>query len=129
VLAKFPDDTHILDAGTESARPNLTSLSNDNNFRHDCARYCENIAAGKHDPQWLQEAWIAHHKRKRGDFNQFMVQKFRRDWGLQLAAEENPPYRRKAEGGPGFTSAEGVKNLKGDKDPENGEDVKMESTP
>ena len=90
ILAFFPDNTHILDAGTEKARPDANSLRNDNNFRHDCARYSENIELGKHDPDWLRDAWAAHIKRNRGDYDEHLVRQFEKDWGVQLPEELYP---------------------------------------
>ncbi|KAK4156479.1 Asx homology domain-containing protein [Chaetomidium leptoderma] len=84
VLSFFPDDTHILDAGTPDARPNLVSLRNDDNFRNDCARYSENIELGRHDDEWLSQAWTAHEKHKRGDFNEFLRDTFEEDWETEL---------------------------------------------
>ncbi|KAK0635289.1 Asx homology domain-containing protein [Bombardia bombarda] len=87
ILARFPDDTHILDAGTTNARPNVLSLRNDDSFRNDCSRYCENIGHGRHDDAWLQEAWVAHEKHRRGDFNDYLDQKFEDDWNVDLPEE------------------------------------------
>ncbi|AEO56402.1 hypothetical protein MYCTH_2301285 [Thermothelomyces thermophilus ATCC 42464] len=96
VLAKCPDGTPILDAGTEAARPDLASLANDDNFRYDCVRYCENIELGRHDEEWLRQAWVAHEKHKRGDYDDFLREQFEEDWGIQMpveskAQESEPP--------------------------------------
>ncbi|AEO62838.1 uncharacterized protein THITE_2107538 [Thermothielavioides terrestris NRRL 8126] len=90
VLAKFPDETHILDAGTPNARPNTASLRNDDNFRHDCAAYCENIKLGRHDEEWLRQAWTAHEKHKRGDHDAFLRMKFETDWNVELPQDNEP---------------------------------------
>ncbi|KXX78433.1 hypothetical protein MMYC01_201438 [Madurella mycetomatis] len=90
VLAKFPDETHILDAGTENARPNLQSMRNDDNFRHDCARYCENIELGRHDGEWLSQAWTAHEKHRRGGFDAFLRSQFEEEWGFELPDNDHP---------------------------------------
>ncbi|KHE80219.1 hypothetical protein GE21DRAFT_7949 [Neurospora crassa] len=87
ILAKFPDDSHILDPGTEIARPDLVSLRNNDHFRYDCARYLENIERGRHDEQWLQEAWVAHEKHKRGDYDDFLIKEFENDWATKIPAE------------------------------------------
>ncbi|KAK3685027.1 Asx homology domain-containing protein [Podospora appendiculata] len=87
VLSKFPDDTHILNAGTPEACPNRESLRNDDNFRHDCARYRENIEQGRHDHEWLEQAWVAHQKHVRGDFDKHLQKKFEEDWGVKLSNE------------------------------------------
>lgn len=84
MLSFFPDDTHILNAGTPDARPNPVSLRNDDNFRNDCARYSENIELGRHDDEWLSQAWTAHEKHKRGDFNDFLRDTFEEDWETEL---------------------------------------------
>jgi len=88
ILALFPDETHIQDAGTANARPNTESLRNDDDFRHDCARYTENIELGKHDEDWLYQAWVAHEKHKRGDFDSFLRKSFEDEWGVKLPNED-----------------------------------------
>jgi hypothetical protein len=90
VLAKFPDETHILNAGTEAARPNLESMRNDDNFRHDCARYCENIELGRHDEEWLSQAWTAHERHRRGEFETFLRSQFEEDWEVELPKKDEP---------------------------------------
>ena len=87
ILALFPDETHVLNAGTESARPNIESLQNDDNFRRDCARYRENIELGRHDEEWLNQAWAAHEKHKRGDFGEHLEQQFEEDWEIEIPEE------------------------------------------
>ncbi|KAL2167173.1 hypothetical protein VTG60DRAFT_1628 [Thermothelomyces hinnuleus] len=87
VLAKFPDGTPILDAGTEAARPDLASLANDDNFRYDCVRYCENIELGRHDEEWLRQAWVAHEKHRRGDYDDFLREQFEEDWAIKMPVE------------------------------------------
>ncbi|KAK4105061.1 hypothetical protein N658DRAFT_395837, partial [Parathielavia hyrcaniae] len=87
VLAKFPDGSHVLDAGTADARPNTVSLRNDDNFRHDCARYCENIELGRHDEEWLRQAWTAHEKQKSGGFDAFLREQFEEEWEVELPRE------------------------------------------
>jgi hypothetical protein len=84
VLSKFPDKTQILNAGTPDARPNTVSLRNDDNFRYDCARYRENLELGRHDEEWLAQAWTAHEKHKRGDYDEFLRKQFEEDWGIEL---------------------------------------------
>ncbi|KAJ9131106.1 hypothetical protein NKR23_g11875 [Pleurostoma richardsiae] len=87
VLAKFPDDEHILSPGTDQAAPNIESLRNNDNFRHDAVCYRDNISRGVHDSQWLSEAWVAHEKRAAGYFDEFRVVKFQEDWSVRLPEE------------------------------------------
>ncbi|KAK0720660.1 Asx homology domain-containing protein [Lasiosphaeris hirsuta] len=98
VLAKFPDPGHILHAGTEDARPSIQSLRNDDNFRHDCARYVENIELGRHDPEWLNQAWVAHEMHRRGEFDEYLQRKFEYDWDVELPEEHRRLQRRESEG-------------------------------
>ncbi|TDZ73148.1 hypothetical protein CTRI78_v001437 [Colletotrichum trifolii] len=84
ILALFPPGTRILDAGTENARPDFDVLLNDDNFRHDCATYSDNISQGKHDPEWLEQAWAARERRRMGDFDDFIAQKFEEEWGCEI---------------------------------------------
>ncbi|KAB5575611.1 Asx homology domain-containing protein [Coniochaeta sp. 2T2.1] len=69
-------------------RPNLTYLRSDDSFRSDCARYTENIQEGRHDPDWLAESWVAHERRKRGDFREYLRQKVERDWEVKVPVME-----------------------------------------
>lgn len=90
ILALFPTDEHILNPKTEAAEPNIASLMNDDNFRHDCARYVENIESGKHDPEWLEQAWTAHERRRAGDFDDYLAQKFEDDWDVEVPEHLKP---------------------------------------
>ncbi|KAF5622493.1 hypothetical protein F52700_10465 [Fusarium sp. NRRL 52700] len=87
ILALFPDSQHILNPGTEDACPDFASLMNDDSFRYDCAAYTENIAQGRHDPEWLAHAWAAHERRKMGDFDEFLDSRFKDEWDVELPPE------------------------------------------
>ncbi|RYO86730.1 hypothetical protein DL766_001590 [Monosporascus sp. MC13-8B] len=84
VLAKFPDQQEILDAGTEKARPDVASLRNNNNFRHDAARYQDNLRKGKHDPEWIRQAQAAHSKREMGGYDEYLATRFEEEWGMKM---------------------------------------------
>ncbi|KAK1966398.1 hypothetical protein LY78DRAFT_657343 [Colletotrichum sublineola] len=113
IIALFPAGTRILDPDTDNARPDLDALRNDNNFRHDCATYTDNIAMGKHDPEWLEQAFAARERRRAGDFDSYLKQKFEDEWscvlpeGFRLSRDGDVPAKevtaveeqRKAEGG------------------------------
>lgn len=66
------------------ARPDLDYLRSDDSFRFDCARYSENVGDGRHDEGWLAESWVAHERRKRGDFREYLAAKLERDWDVKL---------------------------------------------
>ncbi|KAJ3527360.1 hypothetical protein NM208_g10741 [Fusarium decemcellulare] len=87
ILALFPDDQHIQGSTAEDRRPNFASLMNDDSFRYDCAAYTDNIAQGRHDPDWLASAWAAHERRKAGDFDEYLDNKFRDEWEVELPPE------------------------------------------
>lgn len=89
MLAKFPDETDILEAGTENARPNITALRNNNNFRNDVARYQENLRKGWHDPEWIRQAQAAHRKREIGVYDEYLSMRFEEDWGMPLPEQED----------------------------------------
>ncbi|PSS00849.1 Asx homology domain-domain-containing protein [Coniella lustricola] len=90
ILAQFPDDTHILDAGTPNARPNMESLRNDDSFRHDAEEYTSNLSKGMHDPVWLKDAWNAHYRRAAGEFDAYYVRKLEVDWETTIPNEFKP---------------------------------------
>lgn len=92
IIALFPDDEHILRGvnGGDEACLNLGTLLNDDSFRRDCAAYTRDIADGKHDPEWLAQAWSAHERRKMGDFDAFLVKEFEKAWDVQLPENFKP---------------------------------------
>ncbi|KAF4984236.1 hypothetical protein FZEAL_524 [Fusarium zealandicum] len=94
ILALFPDTQHILSSDTDDARPDFSSLMNDDSFRYDCAAYTDNIAQGRHDPDWLASAWGAHERRKGGDFDEYLDNKFRDEWDVELPSELKTVPRR-----------------------------------
>lgn len=69
-------------------RPDLSYLLNRDEFRTDCRRYQEAIEAEQFDEEWLKEAWIAHERRRRGDFREFLDGKLERDWGVRVPEEQ-----------------------------------------
>ncbi|KAF3356510.1 HC-toxin synthetase [Verticillium dahliae VDG1] len=87
IIMLLPAGTPMLDAGTPEARPDMASLASDDSFRHDCARYAENLGDGKHDPQWLEEAWSAHDERAAGEFEEYLEHHFEEEWGVKLPDE------------------------------------------
>ncbi|KAJ3499722.1 hypothetical protein NLG97_g92 [Lecanicillium saksenae] len=89
IVALFPDQRHIITDADGTSRPNMESLMNDDSFRYDCAAYTENLLQGRHDPEWLAQAWAAHERRKAGDFKEFLRAKFERDWEVKLPDKSN----------------------------------------
>ncbi|KAG7118870.1 hypothetical protein HYQ45_015454 [Verticillium longisporum] len=87
IIMLLPAGTPILDAGTPEARPDMASLASDDSFRHDCAMYAENLGDGKHDPQWLEEAWAAHDERAAGEYEEYLEHHFEEEWGVKLPDE------------------------------------------
>ncbi|KAM5383539.1 hypothetical protein ACJZ2D_001988 [Fusarium nematophilum] len=123
ILALFPDTQYILGSGTEDARPDFASLMNDDSFRYDCAAYTENIAQGRHDPEWLASAWAAHERRKAGDFDEYLENKFREEWDVELPDE----FRTRR--GPAVCRGDSDTNMEGaqaDEGHKNDGDAKME---
>ncbi|KAI0119379.1 Asx homology domain-containing protein [Daldinia grandis] len=89
VLAQFPDEKEILDAGTENARPNVAALRNNNNFRHDIVRYQDDLVKGWHDPEWIRQAQAAHSKREIGFYNEYLSDYFQGNWDMEMPGEED----------------------------------------
>lgn len=94
ILALFPDKSHISETAEGGPRPNFASLMNDDSFRYDCAEYTENLSQGRHEPDWLSSAWAAHERRKLGDFDDYLLNKFEEDWAVELPAELKEQRRR-----------------------------------
>lgn len=100
ILSFFPADVHILDPNTPNARPNVTSLSSNDTFRHDAEEYVSNISKGMHDPEWLRQAWIAHQRRATGEFDEFYIRKVEVDWDTNIPYEHRPEHLRGVKGTP-----------------------------
>ncbi|KAI0537774.1 Asx homology domain-containing protein [Xylaria digitata] len=84
ILAKFPDNTKILDHNTPNARPDIAALLNNNNFRHDVARYQDGLSKGFHDPEWIHQAQAAHRSREMGFYDDFMADDFEEKWEVPM---------------------------------------------
>ncbi|KAJ4389369.1 hypothetical protein N0V93_006836 [Gnomoniopsis smithogilvyi] len=104
ILSFFPADGHILDPNTPDARPNVTSLSSNDTFRHDAEEYVSNIGKGMHDLEWLRQAWVAHQRRAMGDFDEFYIRKVEVDWSTDIPDEHRPEHLRSVKGGTSSTS-------------------------
>lgn len=107
ILSFFPADVHILDPNTPKARPNVTSLSSNDTFRHDAEEYVSNISKGMHDPEWLRQAWVAHQRRATGEFDEFYIRKVEVDWNMDIPYEHRPEHLRGVKGGPSSTVSMG----------------------
>ncbi|KAI8950833.1 hypothetical protein F4801DRAFT_547760 [Xylaria longipes] len=84
IIARFPDDAEILDPDTPNARPDIAALRNNDNFRHDVARYQEGLSKGFHDPEWIQQAQTAHRQRELGFYDEFMAADFVKKWDMPM---------------------------------------------
>ncbi|KAI0422039.1 Asx homology domain-containing protein [Xylaria grammica] len=84
ILAKFPDNAEILDHNTPDARPDISALRNNNNFRHDVARYQDGLSRGFHDPEWIRQAQAAHRSREIGGYDDFMAADFEERWEVSM---------------------------------------------
>lgn len=87
-----------MNPNTPEARPNVMSLQNDDNFRHDTEEYVSNLKAGMHDPAWLQDAWAAHEAREAGQFDEYYIRKLEVDWKTTIPDEMKPEYLRSVPG-------------------------------
>lgn len=113
LLALFPDTQHILNANTPDARPNVLSLQNDNNFRHDTEQYVSDLKAGMHDPAWLQDAWAAHEARAAGQFDEYYIRKLEVDWKTKIPDELKPEHLRSVSAAEPENEAESEAQAKG----------------
>lgn len=127
ILALFPDNQHILQAGTPNSRPDFASLRNDDSFRYDCAAFTENLSQGRHDPEWLESAWCAHERRKMGDFDDYLETKFKDDWDVELPLEMKSCRGLRDSKGSGKEGMEPEQAVNGnDKSDEDGENHKKD---
>ena len=97
ILELLPGHSQIVLPGSDRPRPDVGSLQSNDTFRSDSARYCESIVQGKHDPDWLHDAWVAHEMRNRGRFDDYQVTRVERDWGTEIPPEYRPGTLREAD--------------------------------
>lgn len=74
----------MLDKDAQSARPNIAALRNNDNFRHDTARYQDGLSRGWHDPEWVEQAHTAHAQRRAGVYDEYLAARFQEDWGVAM---------------------------------------------
>ena len=96
VLAKFPgnsdgdgggaggEEAESTNTTTTTAGPDITSLRNNDDFRHDVARYQDDLGKGKHDPEWIRQAQEAHRHRVLGFYDEYLAARFEEDWGMPM---------------------------------------------
>lgn len=80
----WPDQSEILDAGTDKVRLDTDKLRNNNDFRYDIEAYKANIRNGSLDFQYLSEAQNAHSKRMAGDYAEFMADRYKQKWDIEM---------------------------------------------
>lgn len=97
ILAHFPDNKHILKPGTDEAAPNIESLRNDDNFRHDTTQYTEKLREGMHDPGWLEAALDAHGNRIAGNMDEYVYRNLESNYALKIPDKYKPPHLRQPE--------------------------------
>ncbi|KAI0525345.1 Asx homology domain-containing protein [Xylaria bambusicola] len=84
ILSKFPNNSMILNPDTPQARPNVSALLNNNNFRNDVTQYQEGLGKGYHDPDWIREAQAAHRARVAGLYDDFVAADFEEKWDMPI---------------------------------------------
>ena len=73
-----------MDTATATAGPDITSLRSNDDFRHDVARYQDDLGKGKHDPEWIRQAQEAHRHRVLGFYDEYLAARFEEDWGMPM---------------------------------------------
>ena len=84
VLAKFPTNNDEATTTAAAGGPDITSLRSNDDFRHDVARYQDDLREGKHDPEWIQQAQVAHQHRVIGFYDKYLATRFEEDWGMEM---------------------------------------------
>ncbi|KAI0470813.1 Asx homology domain-containing protein [Xylariaceae sp. FL0804] len=82
VLPAIAGSSDILEAGTPAARPDVSALRSNDDFRHDVAQYQQHLRQGRHDPEWIVQAQAAHERRAAGFYDDFTDGVFEEDWAV-----------------------------------------------
>ncbi|KXJ85165.1 ASX homology domain-containing protein, partial [Microdochium bolleyi] len=84
IMELWPEKTKKRTGPTKKLRPDTAILANSNDFRIDVARYQEDLKNGRHDPDWIRAALVAHKARAAGKYDDYLAKEFVERWGMPM---------------------------------------------
>lgn len=77
-----PQDIQTDEEGNRSFKQSFLQSSE---FTLAIAQYKDDLRQGRHDPEWLRQALVAHEDRKDGKFERYERAQLKKDWGIDVA--------------------------------------------
>ncbi|KFY33544.1 hypothetical protein V494_07505 [Pseudogymnoascus sp. VKM F-4513 (FW-928)] len=89
LIGMLPESTHVLDEVDGDVRISENFLKFDQNWAHYLGRAQEDIAEGRNDPIWLEQAAAASEQRADGDFDDWKDNEYEIFWGVKQKLQSN----------------------------------------
>ncbi|KAI0124326.1 ASX homology domain-containing protein [Xylariales sp. AK1849] len=89
ICKMWPNQSEVIDAGTEKARLDFDKVASNNNFRNDATQYPEELREGKHDGEWVSQAVEASKERSEGKYDAYKAARFKESWGVDMPGKED----------------------------------------
>ncbi|KFX86938.1 hypothetical protein V490_08701 [Pseudogymnoascus sp. VKM F-3557] len=89
LIGMLPESTHVLDEVDGELRISENFLKFDQNWAHYLGRAQEDIAEGRNDPVWLEEAAAASEQRTDGEFDDWKDNEYEQFWGVKQRLQSN----------------------------------------
>ncbi|KFY52826.1 hypothetical protein V496_08112 [Pseudogymnoascus sp. VKM F-4515 (FW-2607)] len=89
LISMLPESTHVLDEVNGELRISESFLKFDQNWAHYLGRAQEDIAEGRNDPIWLEQAAAASEQRTDGEFDDWKDNEYEVFWGVKQKLQSN----------------------------------------
>ncbi|OBT78836.1 hypothetical protein VF21_02536 [Pseudogymnoascus sp. 05NY08] len=89
LISMLPENSHVLDEVDGEVRISESFLKFDQNWAHYLGRAQEDIAEGRNDPGWLEEAAEASEQRADGEFDDWKDNEYEMFWGVKQKLQSN----------------------------------------
>ncbi|OBT67260.1 hypothetical protein VE03_02651 [Pseudogymnoascus sp. 23342-1-I1] len=89
LISMLPESTHVLDEVDGELRINESFLKFDQNWAHYLGRAQEDIAEGRNDSTWLEQAAAASEQRTDGEFDDWKDNEYEVFWGVKQKLQSN----------------------------------------
>ncbi|OBT58473.1 hypothetical protein VE04_01514 [Pseudogymnoascus sp. 24MN13] len=89
LISMLPENSHVIDEVDGELRISENFLKFDQNWAHYLGRAQEDIAEGRNDPGWLEEAAAASEQRAEGEFDDWKDNEYEMFWGVKQKLQSN----------------------------------------
>ncbi|OAF63433.1 hypothetical protein VC83_00329 [Pseudogymnoascus destructans] len=89
LISMLPENSHVIDEIEGELRISENFLKFDQNWAHYLGRAQEDIAEGRNEPRWLEEAAAASEQRADGEFDDRKDNEYEMFWGVKQKLQSN----------------------------------------